>query len=126
MTPIEIIALILIIVSAIKIIVILINPTSWMGFAKKIWSNVALMMIVALILAGVVLYYLLQELTIVQILATATFVSLLIVIGLAKHVKPLISTYEKTIKGKGMIKEYWLYMLIWIVLLAWGAKELFM
>ena len=125
MTPIEIIALILIIVSGIKIIVILINPKVWMNFVKKLFANAALVRIVLLILAGVVLYYLLQELTIIQILAAATLIVLLIGIGLAKDFNTLIKLYNNQNSGK-LLKDNWLYTLIWIVLLAWGAKELFM
>ena len=125
MTPIEIIALILIIVSGIKIIVILINPNAWMNFAKKLFANASLVRIVLLILAGVVLYYLLQELTIIQILAAATLIVLLIGIGLAKDFNTLIKLYNNQNSGK-LLKDNWLYTLIWIVLLAWGAKELFM
>ena len=123
-TPVEIIALILIIAAVIKLVVLFIKPKAWMNFAKKLWSKPSITSIVLFALAAIVLYYLIQELTIIQILATTAFVSLLIGMGFAKNIKPLISTYEKQIK-KGIVKEYWLLLIVWILLLAWGIKELF-
>ena len=126
MTPIGIIALILIIVSAIKIIVILVNPKSWADLVKKIWVNPMVTSIVSLILAAIVLYYLIQSgLTIVQILAVTAFVALLMAVGIGIYAKEVISIATKMLK-KGILKRAWLYTLIWIILLIWGAYELFM
>lgn len=126
MTPIGIIALILIIVSAIKIIVILVNPKSWADLVKKIWVNPMVTSIVSLILAAIVLYYLIQSgLTIVQILAVTAFVALLMAVGIGIYANEVISMATKMLK-KGILKRAWLYTLIWIILLIWGAYELFM
>jgi magnesium-transporting ATPase (P-type) len=74
-----------------------------------------------------VLYYLnAAGITIVQILAVAVFVSLLLVIGLASEVDDLLKKYQARIKRGTLWRDFWFYTLIWIVLLVWGAKELFM
>ena len=126
MTPIGIIALILIIISAIKIVVILVNPKSWADFVKKLWSNPMITSVISFILAAIVLYYLIQSgLTIVQILAVTLFVALLMAVGIGMYASEMISMATKMLK-KGVLKKAWLYTLIWIVLLIWGAKELFM
>lgn len=126
MTPIEIIALIIIIISAIKIIVILANPKSWADVVKKIWANPMITSVISFILAAIVLYYLLQSgLTIVQILAVTLFVALLMAVGIGMYATEMISMATKMLK-KGVLKKAWFYTLIWIVLLIWGAKELFM
>ena len=125
-TPVEIIALVIIIFALIKMLVLLVNPKSWMNFAKGLYKTPAVTQIIALILAAVVLYYLLQELTIVQIVATMAFMALLLAIGLAPEVGSLIKKYETMIKKGNLWKEYWLYTLIWIILLLWALKELFM
>tara|TARA_Y100000034_G_scaffold70987_1_gene85565 strand:+ start:125 stop:511 length:387 start_codon:yes stop_codon:yes gene_type:complete len=124
-TPVEIIALIMIVLGAIKMITLLVSPMSWMNFAKSVYSKPNLTSLVALILAAVVLYYLLQEMTIVQVLAVAAFIGLLIMVGLAKEIGPLMKKYEAMIKKGNLWKEYWLYTLAWIILMAWGVKELF-
>ena len=125
-TPIEWIALILIVISAIKIIVILVNPGAWNAkVVKKVWANPNLAMVVSLVLAAIVLYYLLQGgLTIVQILAVTLFVALLIGSGMAGYKNELIAMADKMLKDKSMIKKSWLYIVVWVILLAWGAKVL--
>jgi len=126
MTPIGIIALILIIVSAIKIVVILVNPKSWADVVKKIWANPMVMSIVSLILAVIVLYYLIQSgLTIVQILAVTAFVGLLMAVGIGIYANEVISMATKMLK-KGILKKAWFYTLLWVALIVWGAYELFM
>ncbi len=125
-TPVETIALIIIVVAAIKIFVLLMKPMAWMNFAKKIYlTNPKLTQVIYLVLAAIVLYYLLQEMTIVQILAVAAFMSLLIGVGLMPIMGDLFKKYEGIIKRGNMWKDSWLYTLIWIILLAWGVKELF-
>jgi len=125
-TPVETIALIIIVITAIKILVLLVKPMAWMNFAKKIYlTNPTLTQIISLVLAAVVLYYLLQEITIIQILAVMAFISLLLVMGLAPIMGNLIKKYEGIIKRGNIWKDSWLYTLIWIALMAWGVKELF-
>ena len=125
-TPVEIIALVIIIFSVIKMFVLLVNPKSWMNFAKGIYAKPNVTSFGAFVLGAIVLYYLIQSgITIVEILAVTAFVSLLIMIGLAKEIGPLIKKYEAMIKKGNLWKEYWFYILIWVILLAWGAWELF-
>ena len=125
-TPVEIIALIVIIAAVVKMLVLLTNPAKWMNLAKSVYKRPRTVSLVSLILAAIVLYYLLQELTIVQIIATVAFTALLVLISLASEVDSFIKKYEAKIKNGTLWQEYWLYALIWIVLLAWAAYALFM
>lgn len=126
MTAIETIAGIIIIFSAIKILVILVNPAAWMNFARSLYSKPGAVKTVAFVLAAIVLYYLVQSgLTIVDILAVTAFVALLVLIGLAGEVDDLIKKYQGKVKAGRILKDYWFYTLLWIILLVWGAKELF-
>jgi len=125
-TAVETIALVLIVIAVIKIGVLLVNPKSWMNFAKGVYSKPGVTSLGAFILAAIVLYYLIQSgISIVEILAVTAFVFLLILIGLAKEVGPLLKRYDAMIKKGNLWKEYWLYTLIWVILLIWGVKELF-
>lgn len=125
-TPVEIIALILIIVTAIKLLFIAANPGSWnKNVAKKVWKNPKRMATVSFVLALIVLYYLVQEISIVQILAAVAFTALLMTVGFAVYSKDLQKMTDKAYKDKGILKKSWFYILIWILLLLWGAKELF-
>ena len=83
MTPIEIIALILIIVSAIKIVVLLIKPQAWMNLTQALLKKSNWVVAVNFILAVIVLWFLLGAgITIVEILAVTAFVATLMAIGL--------------------------------------------
>ena len=124
-TSIEIIALVLLILAAVKMVVLLIKPKAWMDFAKGFWKNKIVFKLVALILAAVVFYYLIQVFTIVQIFAVMAFVGLLLAIGLADPIKRIIPIYEKQIKSGTLWKENWLYTLIWLALMVWVVIELF-
>ncbi len=125
MTPIEWIAAILIVFAVVKILVLLVKPVAWMKFAKAIWSNAGVVKIVAFVLAGVVLYYLdASGITIVQIFAVTAFVALLAMVGLADEVEYFIKKYSVLVKTGKIWKKYWLYTIIWIALLIWGIKVL--
>ena len=125
MTPIEWIAGIVVIFAVIKIIFLAFNPMIWMRFAKRIWSKPKVVQLIAIILSGIVLYYLIQSgLNIVQIMATTAFVILLLMIGLAEEVDELIKKYNNRIKNKKLWKQFWLYTLLWIILLSWTIKHL--
>jgi len=126
-TAIETIALVLIVVSVIKILVLLVNPKSWMNFAKGVYKNPDAVKVVSFILAAIVLWYLVQSgITIVQILAVTVFVALLFLIGLATEFNAFVKKSEALIKRGKLWQEYWFYTLIWIALLIWAIKELFM
>ncbi len=126
MTAIETIAWILIVVGIVKIITIAINPKSWMGFAKNIWKTPGLS-IIYLILAAVVFYYIKQELTMTQILATTAFIGLLMGTQFARYSQETMDFAQKLTKNKkDLWSKNWLYILIWTILLIWGLKELLM
>lgn len=122
-TPIEIIALVLIVLSAIKIILL---PKIWMKYVvKPLYSKAMILFAVELILAGVVLYFLLQSgLTIVQVLAAVAFGALLTGFTFAWYGKETLA-WARTVIKKDIWKRAWLPILIWVALLTWGALELF-
>jgi|TARA_Y100000034_G_scaffold74012_1_gene88961 hypothetical protein len=125
-TPIEIIALVMIVLGAIKMIVLLVKPKAWMNFAKGVYSKPSVVKVVGFILGVIVLYYLLSAgITIVQILAVTAFVALLFMIGLVEEIDYFLKKYEELIKKGTMWKDYWFYTLLWIILMVWGAWKLF-
>ena len=123
-TSLEIIALIFIVAAVLKIVVILVAPKSYLGFAKKVWSNALVMSVIMLALAGVVLYYLLQTLSIVQIVAAGMFIALLVGVGFAPYASHLLKIYEKKIGNGRFLRENWLYLLVWLGLMGWALYEL--
>lgn len=126
-TTIEILALILIVVGLIKIFVLAIDPKAWMNFAKSIWNKPKLTQAICFLLAALVCYHLINNgMTIVQILSVALFITLFMAVALAPEVDDLIKKYQARIKRGNLWKQYWLYTLVWLVLLLWGLREIFM
>jgi len=123
---IEILALIFILIAGIKITIVLISPKFWIeGVVKKIWSHPATMIMCSLAAAGVTLYFLLEVITMVQILAVTLFLSLLMMAGVAMFALDFIKFAEKLYEKKAISKKTLPYIVIWIALLLWGLKEIF-
>ena len=120
----EVLASIIIAIAVIKILILSVSPKLWFSFANKLYFNPKITSVVALLLAASVLYFLQGAgITIIQIFAVMLFVSLLMVMSIARYAKTLLRFYNK--KGTiNMWKEHWLDLLVWIVLLIWGLKEL--
>ncbi|MEJ2115015.1 MAG: hypothetical protein P8X88_02970 [Gammaproteobacteria bacterium] len=120
----EILALILIVVSVLKLIIFLVNPNYWYSFISSVYSKPAVASFIAFLLAMTVLYFLLiSGVTIIEILAVCLFIALVIAIGLAKYADKLI-VWVKEQDIIFVLKEVWLYTLVWLLLLAWGAGEM--
>jgi len=124
-TALQVIAVILMVVTAIKLAVVLASPRSWIAFARRLYVYPSATSAVALVLAVVVFYFLLASgMTIVQILAVCVFVALLLVVGMASYSAELLNWLERQ-DLSAMIRRMWLYIAIWLALLAWGAVEIF-
>jgi len=127
MTPIEIMALIIAVIAGIKILVLLVKPRAWFdNIVKPIYSKPALTSVIALILAGFVLKYLLNSgLTIIQIFAVMLFFALIMALSFAAYSKEMLEWAEKMLEDKAIIKRAWLAILVWIVLVIWVLYSLF-
>lgn len=119
---IETLALIAIIIGALKFLSLLLAPKQTIEKGKKLAEYPGTLMIVCVVLAAVVLYYLLQAgMTIVHILAVMLFSNLIVGIALAKYAKVLY----KSLNPKTLLKEQWVFLIVFLVLIVWGIKELF-
>lgn len=121
---IEVFAAVLILLAAVKLMFLSLNAPAWLTAVRVLYERPSLTAMVSYILAGLVLYGLLESgLTIVQILAVCLFVVLLIVPGFAPYMSEVLRVLEgKTIWQ--MLREQWLYSLVWMLLLGWGAYAL--
>jgi hypothetical protein len=125
MTPIEIMALVFALIGAVKIIVLLTQPKSWMNLSKTIYQNSFITMIVSLVLAGVLLGYLLTEMTIVQIFAVMLFMAPLMAIGVSAYSKEALALMNKLAKDKTVVKRAWLAIVVWVILIIWVLYAIF-
>lgn len=121
----EVLALALIAIAAIKLIIFIINPELWYSFVDKLYSKPQVTSIVALLLAAFVLYLIIQSgVTIVEILAVCLFVALMMVVGIAQYANEIID-WAREKDSVFIFKELWLYTMVWLLLLAWGVQKLF-
>jgi len=126
MTPVEIIALIFVILASVKILVILVKPKAWLdSVVKKVWVNPLITEVVSLVLAGIVLYYLLDSgIDIIEIFAVIAFVGLIAAVGVAAYAKEFVGLAGKLAK-QGIVRKAWLQLIIWIALIIWALYALF-
>ncbi|MFI5247372.1 MAG: hypothetical protein ACHQWV_02325 [Nitrospirales bacterium] len=118
---IDILAGLLILLAVVKLILLSINAPTWLAAAKALYARPTITATISYLLAGVVLYVLLQSgLTIVQILAVCLFVMLLLIPGLAPYMGEVLRAVEgKTFRQ--ILLGQWLYTLVWMILLGWGV-----
>lgn len=121
----EILALILIAIAAIKLIILIINPDIWYIFIEKLYSKPQFISIIALLLAALVLYLIINSgVTIVEILAVCLFIALLMMVGIAQYAGEIVNWVREK-DHIFIMKELWLYTIVWLLLLIWGVQKLF-
>jgi hypothetical protein len=127
LTPIDIIALAFIVFSTAKIGTLLLKPTAWYGGpAGKVWTNPAIAYPMIIILGGVTLWFLLQELTITQVLAAGVFGFLVYMLDITPYSGKLFGFVQSDIEsGKNILKENWIGTLAWVGLMLWALWEIF-
>ncbi len=123
---IEILALIIAVVAAIKILVILVKPKAWMEVVKAVYKSPRITMIISTILAAVVLYYLNNSgISIIQIFAVMLFLALLMAVSVSAYAKDMIALGRKMLKDRKILKKAWLSIVIWALLIIWVLYSLF-
>ena len=121
----EVIVLVFVVLGLIKLLFVLFRPKLWLNFAKKIYASPTVLWVVELVLALIVFYYLLQSLTIVQIMAGIVLGALLTGLSFAFYAKETMACASKLLKKKGFLKKMWPVMLVWLVLFIWTLAALF-
>lgn len=126
LTNLEILALVVIVATAIKIFVVMVNPKSWLGFVERIYSYPAVMMFLSLVLSAVTLKYLLDSgIGIVQILAVMLFLGFLMMMSLAVYSKEILPIARKILKDRKFLSKAWLAIVVWVALIAWAVYVIF-
>jgi len=126
MTPVEVMATVLALLIAVKLLVIFVNPRAWIkNVALPIYSHSTVTMCFGVLLGGASLWFLLQTLTIVDIFAVMFFLSMIMMIGVASFPKEMVSLSKKFYSDHKLVKQSWLSVSIWVVLTVWVLWELF-
>ena len=125
MTPVKVLALIVASLVAIKLVIIFIRPKSWLPVVKTCYGKPIIVIPIALVAAGVILVYLLAELTIIQIFAVMAFMMALMAVGVASYGREIIELSEKLLQDKGIFRRAWVSIVVWLVLIVWVFYEIF-
>lgn len=123
MDTIQIFALIVLAMISIKLITIIIKPKAWLNLVDGVWKYPAITMIISLVLAVYVYIKLMNVITLTEFFATLLLVFLLSVFTLAVYVKEFTEMAHNLLK-KGIMKKAWISILIWIILIILGFKEI--
>ncbi len=117
MTSLEVLAMIFAVLILVKLAFFRINPKAWMNFAQPILRNSLVALLVYLVLAAVVGYFIFSSMTIVQVGAVMLFTSLLMGVGLAPYSQVILKVGQEMLTvGVG---KAWLSMLIWTCISLW-------
>ena len=122
----EILALIFSAIIVFEILVVSIKPKLWAKIVKIIYKKPNSLFGIGLILAVFTLYFLLEELSFTQIMASIFFGALLIALTFTIFAKEMMSTITKALKDKKIRNKVWLMMLVWIILILWVLIEVFL
>ena len=120
----EIIALVFVLAGLVKILIILVSRNSWANLVKGLYSKPGTLIAAELILAVIVLYYLLQYLSIVEIMACVVLGALLTGMVFSAYGKELMPSMLKLLKTNAL-KKAWVPVLVWIILMIWTLGALF-
>ncbi|HIG93526.1 MAG: hypothetical protein QT02_C0005G0002 [archaeon GW2011_AR9] len=125
MTPVEIMALIMVLGGVVKTIFFFQNPKSLTGMINSLSKNSLLVTLVSFALAVVVLRYLLQEVNMVEIFAVMLFLSLLIMMAVGPFFAHLAPFYQKMLQDKKLLQKTWPLIVVWFFLSAWVLYHIF-
>ncbi len=124
MGALDVIALIFILISLIKITFIIFNKKSWYeNVTKKVYSN-KFYMVIFLILAVIIFSYLMKQLTLVQIFSVVAFTSLVFAFGLMQYNTELLSFVKKVYDKKFNALQI-AYVVVWVILLLLALYEIY-
>lgn len=114
MTPIEIIAVVFSIVVLVRSIILLsTKPQSLVNVMEKIFPRNILLTIIFLVVGAVVGYYLLQELTIAQVMTSLLLGLILVGLVVVQFPKEFINLSKAVVENKGKV---WLSGIIIVAL----------
>ena len=119
----EIFVLVFVLLVILKLFLVSFSSKRWFSLVKKLYSNSNLLVVVELILAVIIIYFLLDSMTVVEIIAGALVGALLTGMTFAVHSKEIIPIFEKMSKGK-ILKRAWIPIIAWLILSLWALFEI--
>ena len=123
-TAIEVIAGLFALLVLVKLVTISIKRKAWFkAMVKPSMNRPGTSIIVYLLLAAIIFYFLLQTFTIVEIFAVLAFCSFFIFLGLFAYSKNMLA-FAKKIYDKRFNEWCWIQIIIWLALSLWVLYEI--
>ncbi len=129
MSTIEIIALIFIAISFIKLVTILISPKAWYStdnpIVRLVWNKYSAT-VFSLFFGGLILFHLLEEINIVQVFVAVIFTFILAILTIAPVIEKVLKTVASHLERERLFPKYWFPVLVWVGLMIWVVFEIFL
>jgi hypothetical protein len=123
MAPTKVLATIFAVAVLVKLTLIICKPDLWMKLLDLIMKKYVRTMVIYMMLAAIVGYYVLTTIHIIDVAAVMLFTSLLIGVSLAPYSTSLLKLREDVMSVG--IGKAWLPMLIWGILALWVLYAVF-
>ena len=125
-TAVEWIALVFVVLGLIKLITMAVNKKAWLNHvSKRVYGGGGVSGFIFVVLAIVVFYFLIQEMSVVSIFAVMAFTSLIFAVAFMSFSKEL-EHLIKVVANKKFDGWMWLYVIIWLILSGWVLYEIFL
>lgn len=124
-TTVEWFVIVFSVIAIIKLLTISVNAKGWLKLVSPLYRNGGVLFFIELILAAILFYYLLMELTIVQIMASVLFGALLTGMVFALYGKETLAWGKSLMTKNTLLHRAWLPTLIWLALSVWALVEIF-
>lgn len=125
MTPLEIIALLGALMIIVKLVVVAMKPKLWMKMPDHVFKHPKVAMVVSLLVAFLMLYFMIAEMNIIQIFAGVLFGAFMMFSVMASYSKEFTEAVKKMLKDKHVLAEAFIPVAVWFLLAVWVLYALF-
>jgi len=125
MTPLEILAVTFAVVVLIKLLVLLIQPKSWIKISNSFLKEGSATTFVYLILVLLVGYHIFSYLSVIHVAAVMLFTSLLIGLSVLPYGKVMVPLTREILKDKNLVKKNFLSFIIYGGIALWVLYTMF-
>jgi hypothetical protein len=125
LTYIEILALIFSLAILFKLLMLIFSRNSWMSIIKRLYTKKKILFLVEIGLAAVVMYFLLQSLTLIEIMASIFLGAFLTGITFVDFSEEVLPSMLKVFEKKKFLKRSVIPIIIWLALAIWILLKIF-
>ncbi|MBL7206268.1 MAG: hypothetical protein ISS36_01575 [Candidatus Aenigmarchaeota archaeon] len=121
-TPVTILAVVFAVIILLKAVMGIWRPQTRLKFAKAVWKRSELLSATCLLFLIIIGYFILLELTIVQVAAVMLFTTILMGLNMAAYPKAMEKLINEVLRKRS---RFWASMIIWVVIALWVLYAVF-